>query len=135
NVALLDGAARRAGKAIHDFLGLGFTENKHVTSFSIGIDRPEIVHQKVREAERFPVLKLKLGGPDDQRNLAALRSVAPTKPIRVDANEAWLTKEAALQNLEWLAADGRVQFVEQPIPAATPVKDLAWLKSRSPLPI
>ena len=49
NIALLDGAARRAGKPIYDHLGLGFTENKHVTSFSIGIAKPEAIRQKVLE--------------------------------------------------------------------------------------
>jgi L-alanine-DL-glutamate epimerase-like enolase superfamily enzyme len=135
NTALLDGAARRAGQPIYDWLNLGFTENKHLTSFSIGIDKPEMIRLKVREAESFPVLKLKVGSPDDARNLAALREVAPKKWIRVDANEAWKTKEQALERLEGLAADGHVQFVEQPMPAATPLKDLVWLKSRSPLQI
>src|SRR2546427_450366 len=91
NIALLDGAARRAGKPIYDHLGLGFTENKHVTSFSIGIDKPEAIRKKVLEADPYPVLKLKVGGPDDQQNLVALREAAPKKPVRVDANEAWKT--------------------------------------------
>ena len=41
NVALVDGAARLAGQAVYDFLNLGFTEGKHLTSFSIGLDAPE----------------------------------------------------------------------------------------------
>jgi L-alanine-DL-glutamate epimerase-like enolase superfamily enzyme len=135
NIALLDGAARRSGQPIYDYLGLGFTEKKHVTSFSIGIDRPEIIREKVLEAKQYPVLKLKLGGADDKGNLAALRGAAPVKTVRVDANEAWRTKEEALQNLEWLAADGHVQFVEQPMPATSNLKDLTWLRDRSPLPI
>src|SRR4051812_451166 len=47
NVALLDGVAKKAKKPIYNYLGLGFTEGKHVTSFSIGLDRPEIIRQKV----------------------------------------------------------------------------------------
>ena len=135
NVALLDGAARQAGKPIYDQLGLGFTEGKHLTSFSIGIDSPDAIRQKVLEAEQFPVLKLKVGSPADRQNLAALREVAPHRPIRVDANEAWKTREEALRQLEWLASDGAIQFVEQPMPAATEAKDLLWLKDRTPLPI
>src|SRR4051812_22914610 len=73
NIALLDGAARKAGKAVCDFLGLGFKENKHITSFSIGIDKPDVIRKKVLEAEPFPVLKLKVGSPDDVQNLKALR--------------------------------------------------------------
>ena len=135
NLALLDGAAKKAKKPIYDFLGLGFREQQHVTSFTIGIDKPEIIRQKVQEAEPYPVLKVKVGVADDKVNLQALRDVAPTKTIRVDANEGWKTKEQALENIEWLAKDGHIQYVEQPLPANTPVKDWVWLKQRSPLPI
>lgn len=135
NIALLDGAAKRAKQPIYDFLGLGFQEHKHVSSFTIGIDAPDVFQKKVREAERFPVLKIKVGAPEDKANLQALREVAPTKEIRVDANEGWKTKEEALEMIEWFAKDGHIQYVEQPMPAATPVKDWTWLKQRSPLPI
>src|SRR5205807_736588 len=110
-------------------------ENHHVTSFTIGIDKPEIVRKKVLEAETYPVLKVKVGVEDDEANLKVLREVAPQKTIRVDANEGWKTREQALERIEWLARDRHIQFVEQPMPASTPVKDWAWLKQRSPLPI
>ena len=135
NIALLDGAAKRAKKAIYDFLELGFRENHHVTSFTIGIDKPDVIRKKVLEAERYPVLKVKVGVADDKVNMQALREVAPAKTVRVDANEGWKTKEQALEMIEWLAKDGHIEFVEQPMPAATPVKDWVWLKQRSPLPI
>jgi L-alanine-DL-glutamate epimerase-like enolase superfamily enzyme len=135
NVALHDGAARQAGRPLHDFLGLGFTEGRHVTSFSIGLDTPEVIAQKVAEAAHYPILKLKLGSDSDRDNLAALRSAAPHKPVRVDANEAWKTREEALRQIEWLAADGHIQFVEQPMPATLPRADAVWLRERSPLPI
>lgn len=133
NVALVDGAAKRARKAIYDLYGLGFREKHHVTSFSIGIDSPEIIKEKVLAAPHYPVLKLKTGDSRDKENLAALRAVAPTKPVRADANEGWKTKEHALEMLEWLASDGYIQFVEQPMPRTTSDKDLIWLKERSPL--
>jgi L-alanine-DL-glutamate epimerase-like enolase superfamily enzyme len=135
NVALLDGAARKAGKPIYDLLGLGFKENKHVTSFSIGIDTKEIIRAKTLEAAIYPVLKLKIGMPGERENLAALRAVAPGKTVRVDANEGWKTKEEALKNLEWLATDPLIEFVEQPMHASTPPADMAWLKARSPIPL
>jgi L-alanine-DL-glutamate epimerase-like enolase superfamily enzyme len=135
NIALLDGAARAARQPIYDFLQLGFIENKHVTSFSIGIDTPDVIREKVRQAENYPALKLKVGGPDDEANFAALRSVAPKKPVSVDANEAWTTKEEALRHIEWLHRDGHVKVIEQPMPATCNPRDLAWLKERSPLPI
>jgi len=135
NLALLDGAARQHGQAVYDFLGLGFREQHHLTSFSIGIDEPEVIRQKVLAAESYPVLKLKVGVPGERPILAALREVAPTKTIRLDANEGWQTKEQALDRLEWLAQDKNIQFVEQPMPQTTAPRDLVWLKERSPLPL
>ncbi|MGH8024316.1 MAG: enolase C-terminal domain-like protein, partial [Limisphaerales bacterium] len=135
NTALVDGAAKRAGKAVYDYFDLGFREGKHLTSFSIGIDTPDIVREKVLAAAHYPVLKLKTGDARDRENLAAVRSVAPAKPVRADANEGWKTKEHALDMLEWLAADGHIQFVEQPLPRTARREDLIWLKERSPLPL
>ncbi len=136
NLALLDGAAKRAGQALYDFLGLGFRERHHVTSFSIGIDEPDIIRKKVLEAAQFPVIKLKVGDPRDRENFAALRAVAPDKPVRVDANEGWKTKEDALRMLEWLVAtDKKIQYCEQPMPRDASEADWKWLKARSPLPI
>jgi L-alanine-DL-glutamate epimerase-like enolase superfamily enzyme len=135
NIALLDGAGKKAKKPIYDLLGLGFRDNNHVSSFTIGIDKPDVFRKKVQEANGFPILKVKVGVPDDKDNLAALREVAPELTIRVDANEGWKTKEDALANIERLAADKHIQYVEQPMPASTSVKDWTWLKQRSPLPI
>jgi L-alanine-DL-glutamate epimerase-like enolase superfamily enzyme len=135
NVALVDGAARQAAQPVYDFQGLGFAENKHLTSYSIGIDTPEMIRRKVAEAAPYPILKLKVGSPGDRENLAALRQIESTKTVRVDANEAWTTKEEALRHLEWLVQDGNVELVEQPMPASTPLEDLIWLKTRSPLPL
>ena len=135
NIALLDGAAKRARKPIYDFLGLGFRENHHITSFTIGIDKPEMIRKKVLEADGFPVLKVKVGVGEDKANMQALREVAPVKKVRVDANEGWKTKEQSLEMIEWLATDKNIEYVEQPMPASTPAKEWAWLKARSPLPI
>src|SRR5688500_12897923 len=60
NIALLDGAAKKARKPLHEFLGLHFVEGKHVTCFTIGIDTPDKIRVKVAEAEQFPILKIKV---------------------------------------------------------------------------
>ncbi|MEP7016092.1 MAG: dipeptide epimerase [Verrucomicrobiota bacterium] len=135
NVALLDGAAKKAEQPLHKFLGLEFTEEKHVSSFTIGLDSPEMIGRKVREAGPFPILKMKVGAPNDRENLAALREVAPKKVVRVDANEAWTTKEEALRCIEELARDPLIEFVEQPMPAGRAPADFKWLRERSPLPL
>lgn len=135
NIALLDGAAKRQRLPLYDYFKLGFREGAHHTSFTIGIDTPEKIRQKVLEAEQYPILKLKVGSPNDHENIAALRSAAPTKTVRVDGNEAWKTPEEALKNIEWFAKDPHIEFIEQPMPATGSPKDFAWLKARSPLPI
>ena len=135
NLALLDGAAKKAGQSLHEFVGLEFTEGKHLSSLTIGIDSADMIRRKVREAEAFPILKLKVGAPDDRANLAALREIAPGKTVRVDANEAWTSKEEALTQIEALAQDSLIEFIEQPMPAATPTGDFVWLRARSPLPL
>jgi L-alanine-DL-glutamate epimerase-like enolase superfamily enzyme len=135
NIALLDGAAKCNQKTISQFLNVPFQESAHVTSFTLGIDTPEIIRRKAVAAEAYPILKMKVGVPEDKANLKALREIAPDKPIRVDANEAWTTKEQALNMIEWLANDKKIEFIEQPMSAATPVADWIWLKQKSPLPI
>jgi L-alanine-DL-glutamate epimerase-like enolase superfamily enzyme len=135
NIALLDGAARKAGLPLYDYFRLGFREGAHTTSFTIGIDTPEKIRQKVLEAESYPILKLKVGGPNDRENIAALRAVAPKKRVRIDGNEGWKTPEEALRNIEWFAKDPNIEFIEQPMPATTQAKDWQWLKARSPMPI
>lgn len=134
-VALVDGATRAARQPVYDYFKLGFTEGKHITSLSIGIDTPDMIRRKVQAAADYPVLKLKVGSPQDGPNLAALREVAPDKPVRLDANEGWKTKEEAIRHIEALYQLGPIQFIEQPLPASAPPEDMAWLKARSPMPL
>ena len=135
DMALLDGHGQWASKPVHSLFGLDFKNRAHLTSFSIGIDSPEVVAQKVREAREYPVLKLKVGSPNDASNLRALREVSPSVRVRLDANEAWKTPEEALHQLEQLATDPGIEFIEQPMPASTSRADWVWLKQRSPIPI
>jgi L-alanine-DL-glutamate epimerase-like enolase superfamily enzyme len=135
NTALLDGASRQAGQAVYDFLGLGFREGSHLTSYSIGIASPEEIRTKVLEAAPYPILKLKLGSGQDGEMLQVARDAAPEKTFRIDANEAWVSPEEALRKIERLAGDKRIEFVEQPMPATSSPDDLKWLRDRSPLPI
>jgi len=83
------------------------------TSYTIGLDDPQTIVRKVKEAAGFASLKVKLGGPADREAITAVRSVTDV-PIRVDANEAW-TVEQAKREIEWLSGQG-VELVEQPLP-------------------
>ncbi len=91
-----------------------------------------MVKMKTKEAARFKVLKVKLGGGNDREMIDAVRSVTDV-PIYVDVNQGWSDKHQALEMVHWLAEQG-TEFVEQPL-AKTAVDDLAWLTSKSPLPI
>ena len=102
-IALVDGAAKKAQQPLHDFCGLAFAEGRHVSSITIGIDEPAAIRAKAEELSSYPILKLKVGSPNDRENLAALREIAPGKTLRVDANEAWTTKEEALRHIEEFA--------------------------------
>lgn len=135
NLALVDGVAKAARVPVYDYLKLGFQEKRHVTSFSIGIDEPEVIRGKVERAAKYPILKLKVGSSTDEATLRIVREAAPDKTIRVDANEAWGTKEEALRKIEWLARDKNIEFIEQPMPCGSDPKEMAWLKERSPLPL
>lgn len=102
------------------------------TSFTIGIDKPEVVREKVREASPYRILKVKLGQGNDKEMIQSVRSVTD-KPVCVDVNQGWTDKNMALEMTHWLKEQG-VVFVEQPMPKAV-IDDIAWLTQNSPLPI
>jgi L-Ala-D/L-Glu epimerase len=131
DIAILDWVGQRLGIPIHRLFGLDPVDAP-VTTFSIGIDTPEITRQKVKEAEPYPVLKIKVGLDSDEATIAAVRSVTD-KPLRVDANEGWKTKEEALKKIQWLQTQG-VEFIEQPLPAAM-IDETRWLRDRVEIPI
>ncbi len=101
------------------------------TSFTIGIDSPEVIRLKVSEAGQFKLLKIKLGGINDREIVNAVRQVS-FKPLCVDANQGWTDKYQALDMIYWLRDEG-VRFIEQPMPKAS-TKDMIWLTEQSPLP-
>jgi L-alanine-DL-glutamate epimerase-like enolase superfamily enzyme len=103
-----------------------------VTTFTIGIDTPDVVKQKTREAAEFKILKIKLGRDTDKVMVEAIRTVTDT-PMSGDANQGWTDRQHALDMIAWLQERGFL-YVEQPLPKER-VDDLAWLAERSPLPI
>lgn len=129
--------------ALHDLTGkllqkpswkiLGADKDKTpFTTFTIGIDEPLIIQQKIKEAESFKILKVKLNGEDDKSIIKTIRSLTD-KPIAVDVNQGWKTKEAALEMINWLS-DKNVLFIEQPLPKDD-LESSEWLFDKSPLPL
>jgi L-alanine-DL-glutamate epimerase-like enolase superfamily enzyme len=103
-----------------------------VTSFTIGIDTPEIMRQKITEAIGFKVIKVKLGRDNDKEIIETIRSVTDV-PLYVDANQGWTDLQQSLDMVYWLQEQG-VQLIEQPM-LKTDYDSNAWLTERSPLPI
>jgi L-alanine-DL-glutamate epimerase-like enolase superfamily enzyme len=102
------------------------------TSFTIGIDTPEVVKEKVQEASPYKILKVKLGHGNDKEMIQSVRAVTD-KPLCVDVNQGWKDRNKALDMIHWLKEQG-VVFVEQPM-AKTAIEDIAWLTQQSPLPV
>ena len=103
------------------------------TTFTIGIDTPDIVRQKTQEcADKFNILKVKVGLENDKEMISTIREVTDL-PLAVDANQGWKDREQALDEIHWLKENG-VVMVEQPM-AKERLDDNAWITERSPLPI
>ena len=140
-----DGAAKAAiDIALHDLngklIGLpwwriwGLDASKTPdTTFTIGIDTPEVVREKTREcADRFNILKVKVGLDNDKEMIGTIREITDL-PLAVDANQGWKDREKALDEIFWLHENG-VVMVEQPMPKER-MDDNAWITERSPIPV
>lgn len=103
------------------------------TTFTIGIDTPEVVRAKTEEcAGQFRILKVKVGLENDKEMIETIRSVTDL-PLAVDANQGWKDRAKALDEIFWLKEHG-VVMVEQPMPKER-LEDNAWITEHSPLPI
>ncbi|GIX07182.1 MAG: dipeptide epimerase [Candidatus Poribacteria bacterium] len=129
-MALWDQLGRRANLPLWRLWGVD-PARMPVTSFTIGLDTPERMQQKAREAPEGTVLKVKLGTEEDLEIVRSLRDVTD-RPIRVDANTAW-TPQEAVRKIEALERLG-VELIEQPV-AAEDREGLRYVRERSPLPI
>ncbi|SDL24743.1 L-alanine-DL-glutamate epimerase [Pedobacter sp. ok626] len=128
--------------ALHDLVGKimkqpwykiwGYDPSKTPnTSYTIGIDTPEMVRKKVKEAAPYKILKVKLGRDTDKMMIETIREVTD-KPLCVDINQGWKDRAFALEMANWLHEKG-VVFIEQAMPKEQ-IDDNAWLTEHSPIP-
>lgn len=127
--ALWDMAAKQAGVRVWDLLGLP-TPSPEITAYTLSLDTPEKMQAQAAENAHRPLLKIKLGTPDDMARLEAVRRGAPDSPIIVDANEGW-TAEVYADLAPHLLRLG-VKMVEQPLPAGS---DDMLAEIERPLPV
>lgn len=129
--------------ALHDLVGKllnqpwfriwGYDKTKApFTTFTIGIDTPDVIIKKVKEAAEFKVLKVKLGKENDKEMIETIRSVTDV-PLTADANQGWKDKNYAIEMINWLN-EKNVLYVEQPMPKEM-IDENAWITEHSPIPI
>jgi L-alanine-DL-glutamate epimerase-like enolase superfamily enzyme len=127
--ALWDLEAKRAGKRAWDLAGLA-APGPEIPAFTLSLDDPEVMRAEAAKHAHRPLLKIKLGTPDDMPRLEAVRAGAPDATIIVDANEGWSAEVYAdlAPHLQRLG----VAMVEQPLPAGA---DDALLGMARPVPV
>jgi L-alanine-DL-glutamate epimerase-like enolase superfamily enzyme len=131
DIALHDLKGKLMGLPVYKLFGAD-PDQTPCTSYTIGMDSDAGIRSKILESGDFPLLKIKLGGDNDLEILEVVRGCT-TKSISVDANQGWKDREQAL-DLIYRMKEMNVSFVEQPFDKQN-IRDQAWLKERSPLPL
>ncbi|HEY0756642.1 MAG TPA: dipeptide epimerase [Ktedonobacteraceae bacterium] len=131
NMALYDLVGKMLNVPLYKILGLA-PQATPLTSFTIGIDTPQAMAEKARQAQGYPILKIKVGTKNDLDNIKAIRDVRDSAVLRVDANTGWTPKEA-IQMINALAPYN-IEFVEQPV-VATDLAGLKLIRENVPVPI
>jgi L-alanine-DL-glutamate epimerase and related enzymes of enolase superfamily len=127
--ALWDLEAKAAGHRVWELAGLT-APGPEITAYTLSLDTPEAMQAQAAKHAHRPILKIKLGTPDDMPRLEAVRAGAPEARIIVDANEGW-TAEIYADLAPHLTRLG-VALVEQPLPAG---EDDALIGIDRPVPL
>ncbi|UWQ29343.1 N-acetyl-D-Glu racemase DgcA [Leisingera sp. M523] len=127
--ALWDLEAKQAGKRVWELAGLP-APGPEITAYTLSLDTPEKMQAQAAENAFRPLLKIKLGTPDDMPRLEAVRAGAPDAKIIIDANEGW-SAEVYAELAPHLVRLG-VELVEQPLPAG---EDAALIGMERPVPV
>ncbi|WP_299413238.1 N-acetyl-D-Glu racemase DgcA [uncultured Sulfitobacter sp.] len=127
--ALWDLEAKCRGKAVWELAGLAPLKPE-ITAYTLSLDMPEKMRAQAAENAFRPLLKIKLGTPDDMPRLEAVRAGAPDSTIIVDANEGWSAQVYA--DLAPHLVRLGVALVEQPLPAG---EDDALIGMQRPVPV
>ena len=112
--ALWDHEAKLAGQRVWTLAGLP-VPGPVLTAFTLSLAEPAAMLAAAAKNAHRPILKIKLGTPDDMPRLEAVRAGASRSMIIVDANEGW-TPQVYTDLAPHLIRLG-VALVEQPLPA------------------
>lgn len=127
--ALWDLNAKQTGRRVWDLAGLA-APGPERTAFTLSLAEPDVMQAQARKHANRPLLKIKLGTPDDMPRLEAVRRGAPKARIIIDANEGW-SAEIYADLAPHLIRLG-VDLVEQPLPAG---QDAALIGMERPVPV
>ncbi|MCG7621872.1 N-acetyl-D-Glu racemase DgcA [Epibacterium sp. Ofav1-8] len=127
--ALWDLEAKKAGKPVWELAGLD-QPGPEITAYTLSLASPEEMQKQAAENAHRPLLKIKLGTPEDMPRLEAVRAGAPEARIIIDANEGW-SAEVYAELAPHLVRLG-VELVEQPLPAG---EDEALIGMERPVPV
>lgn len=127
--ALWDLEAKTRGRPVWQLAGLTAPEPVAI-AFTLSLDTPEVMRDQAALNAHRPILKIKLGTPDDMPRLEAVRQGAPRATLIIDANEGW-TPEIYTDLAPHLLRLG-VAMVEQPLPAGA---DDMLAEIARPLPV
>uniref|UniRef100_UPI002B26B2A1 N-acetyl-D-Glu racemase DgcA n=1 Tax=Leisingera sp. TaxID=1879318 RepID=UPI002B26B2A1 len=127
--ALWDLEAKQAGKRVWELAGLD-APGPEITAYTLSLDTPEKMQAQAAENAFRPLLKIKLGTPDDMPRLESVRAGAPDAKIIIDANEGWSAEVYAALAPHLLRLG--VKLVEQPLPAG---EDAALIGMDRPVPV
>lgn len=130
DMALYDLTGKIENKPFYEMVNIGKSQPMS-TSFTIGIDSPEKIAQKIAEASDFAVLKIKAGTHDDKALITLIRQYT-AKPLYVDVNQGWTDKHMVLDMSRWMHEQD-VILLEQPMPVGMQ-EEMAWVTAQSPVP-
>lgn len=131
DIALHDLKGKITNQSVRKMLGITSTETPF-TSYTIGIDKEHIIREKVKEATPYSILKIKVDRENWRKTIDIIREETD-KPLFIDANQSWTSKEEALENIQFLSTKN-ILLIEQPLEKSN-IESHKWLKERSPLPI
>lgn len=131
DLALHDRLARHHGIPLYRLLGLP-PPPALPSSLTIGLADPETMAREAAAAAGYPVLKIKLGGEDDEACVAAVRRARPDARLRLDANGAW-SPEEAVRRVQALTRF-RPELIEQPV-AKDDIEGMGFVQAHTPVPV
>lgn len=124
DLALHDALGQKLGLPLYRLFGLN-PANIPLTSYTVGMDEPAVMAERAK-ASNMPVIKIKMGGADDEAALKAIRQATSAR-LRVDANAGWSREQAVALIPRLVQYD--IEFVEQPLPVGD-IEGLRWLRER-----